>query len=156
MSFRFPCENSHAQINSVSCYTTTSAMILYHKCVAEGKIFFKSLWKVVKLWPMQTLLYLTLMSRKTKQKTEMSSTWENSSAQLIVRILLIFIQTNIWSKSKIETLEKILTYVQGLKKKTRPERTPWFCSGIFSGNFEHISLLFLVFLSLNLRIDLFT
>ena len=57
------------------------------------------------------------MSRKTKQKTEMSSTWENSSAQLIVRILLIFIQTNIWSKSKIETLEKILTYVQGLKKK---------------------------------------
>ena len=37
MSFRFPCENSHAQINSVSCYITTSAMILYHKCVAEGK-----------------------------------------------------------------------------------------------------------------------
>ena len=66
---------------------------------------------------MQTPLYLTLMSRKTKQNTEMSSTWENSSAQLIVRILLIFIQTNIWSKSTIETLEKIVTYVQGLKKK---------------------------------------
>ena len=66
---------------------------------------------------MQTPLYLTLMSRKTKQNTEMSSTWENSSAQLIVRILLIFIQTNIWSKSTIETLENIVTYVQGLKKK---------------------------------------
>ena len=66
---------------------------------------------------MQIPLYLTLMSRKTKQNTEMSSTWENSSAQLTVRILLIFIQTNIWSKSTIETLEKIVTYVQGLKKK---------------------------------------
>ena len=116
MSFRFPCENSHAQINSVSCYITTSAMILYHKCVAEGKNFFKSLWKVVKLWTHANTFISSLMSRKTKQNTEMSSTWENSSAQLIVRILLIFIQTNIWSKSTIETLEKIVTYVQGLKK----------------------------------------
>ena len=71
---------------------------------------------------MQILLYLTLMSRKTKQNTELSSTWENSSAQLIVRILLIFIQTNIWSKSKIETLEKIVTYVQGLKKKNQTRK----------------------------------
>ena len=62
------------------------------------------------------------MSRKTKQNTELSSTWENSSAQLIVRILLIFIQTNIWSKSKIETLEKIVTYVQGLKKKNKTRK----------------------------------
>ena len=62
------------------------------------------------------------MSRKTKQNTELSSTWENSSAQLIVRILLIFIQTNIWSKSKIETLEKIVTYVQGLKKKNQTRK----------------------------------
>ena len=67
---------------------------------------------------MQTPLYLTLMSRKTKKNTEMSSTWENSSAQLIVLMLLIFIQRNIWSKSTIGTLEKIVTYVQGLKKKT--------------------------------------
>ena len=67
---------------------------------------------------MQTPLYLTLMSRKTKKNTEMSSTWENSSAQLIVLMLLIFIQRNIWSKSTIGTLEKIVTSVQGLKKKT--------------------------------------
>ena len=66
---------------------------------------------------MQTPLYLTLMSHKTKKNTEMSSTWENSSAQLIVLMLLIFIQRNIWSKSTIGTLEKIVTYVQGLKKK---------------------------------------
>ena len=71
---------------------------------------------------MQTPLYLTLMSRKTKKNTEMSSTWENSSAQLIVLMLLIFIQRNIWSKSTIGTLEKIVTYVPGLKKKKQTRK----------------------------------
>ena len=63
-------------------------------------------------------------------------------------------QTFVYSKSAIETLEKVVKTCSELTIKT-PEQRHWRRFGVFIVNFEHISQFLLVFLLLTWSMYLF-
>ena len=95
-------------------------------------------------------LHLSLKSRFSRNRCHLENIplllqtmkWKNGTQKDIIQLTLTC------SKSTIETLEKVWNILKVNNKNTRTTSVRY---GVFIVNFEHISYLFLVFLSLTLN-----